>query len=464
MTRNGKRSLKLLCAGLLVLVSLLLPEMGGLTRAELRSAGLLLASLLLWITEAMPMSLSILLMTVAAMLLGLTTPADALARLDEGTALFVLASSGVTAAIALSGIPRRVTGWLLRISMNARDGSVRAGRFVMGFGLLVALCSSIMSSLATCALFAGLVNGMLGKKKTLLRRCMMLVIPACAGIGGFMTPAGTPANLLLLRLLEETGTPVTFLQWSLIGVPVGLLTVSLFTGSALLMLRPAAKELQALADGAKAEAAGSQRRDALTAGLILLILGGWIASAWVPWLKLWHVACAGVAVMLLPGVRLLTFRELKGRINWDLVITMATVGILMGAASDSGLMAWIAQRLITPLSALPGWLLLPGIALAVCCLRAFIPTTTGAVTLLAPLLTGLAAAAGTPAHVLLMLLAFWTASAMLVVYTEPIFLLTWSQRDYSALDLLRVGVLPSLLMALPGSFLLQALTLAVLGP
>ena len=64
---------------------------------------------------------------------------------------------------------------------------------------------------------------------------------------------------------------------------------------------------------------------------------------------------------------------------------------------------------------------------------------------------------------LLMLLAFWTASAMLVVYTEPIYLLTWERKDYSALDLLRTGALPSLLMAMPGSFLLQALTLAVLG-
>jgi sodium-dependent dicarboxylate transporter 2/3/5 len=301
---------------------------------------------------------------------------------------------------------------------------------------------------------------MLGKKKTLLRRCMMLVIPACAGIGGFMTPAGTPANLLLLRLLEETGTPVTFLQWSLIGVPVGLLTAFLFTGSALLILRPTVKELTGSVGN---ETGSSPRRDALTAGIILLILGGWIASGWLPWLKLWHVACAGAMVMLLPGVRLLTLHALKSRINWDLVVTMATVGALMGAVSDSGLMVWIAQRLITPLSALPGWLLLPAISLAVCCIRAFIPTTTGAVTLLAPLLTGLAAAAGLPAHVLLMLLAFWTASAMLMVYTEPIFLLTWERKDYSALDLLRTGALPSLLMSMPGSFLLQALTLAVLG-
>ena len=459
MTRNGKRFLKLLSAGLIVLASLL-PEMGGLTHPALRSAGLLLASLLLWITEAMPMSLSILLMTAVAMLLGLSSPADALARLDEGTALFVLASSGITAAIALSGIPRRITSWLLRFSANERDGSVHAGRFVMGLGLLVALCSSFMSSLATCALFAGLVNGMLGPKKTSLRRCMMLVIPACAGIGGFMTPAGTPANLLLLRLLEKTGTPVTFLQWSLIGIPAGLLTATLFTGSALLMLRPTAKELTGSVGN---ETGSSPRRDALTAGIILLILSGWITSGWLPWLKLWHVACAGVAVMLLPGVRLLTLNALKSHINWDLAVTMATVGALMGAVSDSGLMAWIAQQLITPLSALPGWLLLPGLSLTVCCIRAFIPTTTGAVTLLAPLLTGLATAAGLPAHVLLMLLAFWTASAMLVVYTEPIYLLTWERKDYSALDLLRTGALPSLLMAMPGSFLLQALTLAVLG-
>lgn len=454
MKKDRKRWLKLMCAGGIVLVSTLLPGMGGLTQTGVRAAGILTASLLMWITDAMPMSISILLMIGASLLTGLTSPETVIGRADGGTALFVLASSGVTAAMALSGIPRRMTQWLLRGSRGS------TARFVTGFALLVALCSSIMSSLATCALFAGLVSGMLGQKRTPLKRCLMLLVPACAGIGGFMTPAGTPANLLLLQLLEDAGTPVTFLQWCLIGIPAGIITTLLFAISTLLLLRP---RMTALDESLLLPGKTDARRDSHTAVILLLMLCGWIASGWVPALKLWHVACAGVAMMLLPKVGIMNLRALSQRINWDLVITMGTVGILMGAVADSGLMAWLSDQLLRPLAKLPDWLLLPCISLAVCCIRAFIPTTTGAVTLLAPVLTGLAAATGQPSCVLLMLLAFWTASAMLVVYTEPIYLITWAGRDYSAGDLLRTGAVPSLLMALPGSFLLQALTLAALG-
>lgn len=60
-----------------------------------------------------------------------------------------------------------------------------------------------------------------------------------------------------------------------------------------------------------------------------------------------------------------------------------------------------------------------------------------------------------------MLLAYWTACALLLVYTKPIYLLTWQHRDYSPLDLLRIGACPSLLMAILGTPLIRALTLLV---
>ena len=454
MTRYKRTLLKLLPVGLLILLFAFIPESDTLTRPMLTATGLLLGSLWLWLSEALPMSVSILLMIVIAILSRLLSISEAYWRLDIGTALFVLSSSAITAAIALSSIPQRVTRWILHLSHG------RSNIFIIGFGLVVTLCSSIMSSLATCAMFAGLVNSMLGTRKSNLKRCLMIIIPACAGIGGFITPAGTPANLLLLSILESHHTPLTFAQWSMIGLPIGILTSLLFLCSILFWFRPSIDDLQQVIAN---RVPLSPQRDKLTFVVILFILTSWFISSWIPHLQLWHVSCVGMLLMLSPGIRLLKPHDLAQHINWDLVITMGTVGILMGAISDSGLTLKFSNLLLTPFSRLSTPFLLPCLSLFICFIRTLIPTTTGVVTLLAPILINFAAFTGQEISVLLMLLGFWTASAMLIVWTEPIYLLTWANRNYSAKDLFKAGIIPSILMSSLGVWLIRTLTIIIIA-
>lgn len=448
------RFFKLLPAAAILLLTHQCPGWQDLSSEAINAAGVLLSALWLWSSEVLPMSGSILLLICVTMGEGLLKPGDALRSFDWKTALFVVASSGITAIMAGCSIPRRMTRHLLRLSRN------RAVFFILGFGLLVSVCSSVMSSLATCALFAGMVDELLGREKSPLRRCLMLVIPACAGIGGFMTPAGTPANLLVLSMLENSGSPIRFWQWCVVGIPLGLVTVLLFVISAVLVIRP---DLSALRLDFPPPTKSQQRRDRLTLLMILLMLTGWILTSWIPTITLWQVACLGVLLMLLPPIRILNLRHLWEHIHWDLMLTMGSVGILMGAVTQSDLTAWLCQRMVAPLTSLSPMAMLLVVSVEVCCIRAFIPTTTGAVMLLAPLLLELAALTGQSASVLLMLLAYWTACALLLVYTEPIYLLTWQRRDYSPLDLLRIGVWPSLLMTILGTPLIRALTLLVVS-
>lgn len=444
--------LKLIPAIIILAVSACCPAWNGLSEKAIRAAGVLLAALWLWSSEALPMSISIVCMIVVVIVEGLLKPVDAIMNFDWKTALFVISSSGITAAMTLSTIPQRVTKWLIKFSDD------KAGIFVLGFGLLVAVCSSIMSSLATCALFAGMIDTLLGEKKNSLRRCLMLIIPACAGIGGFMTPAGTPANLLILSMLEDKGITLHFWQWCVIGIPAGLITALLFICSVILIMHPNLKELNVVMPSLTKN---QRKKDCVTIGIVLLILAGWIMTSWVHQIELWHVACAGIFLMLMPPVRILNFKIVQKYIHWDLVITMGTVGIVMGAITNSGLMSWLCQRMVMPLSNLqPEWVLIV-VSMEICCIRAFIPTTTGAVMLLGPLLIELAAVTEQSVAVLLMILSFWTASALLLVYTEPIYLLTWQRRDYSALDLLKVGAIPSLIMATLGCWFIYGLTLIV---
>ena len=73
----------------------------------------------------------------------------------------------------------------------------------------------------------------------------------------------------------------------------------------------------------------------------------------------------------------------------------------------------------------PDILILISVSLVICVIRAFIPTTTAVVALIAPMLVGIAYITTLEFAPMLMVVAFWAATALLLVHTEPIYLITY---------------------------------------
>lgn len=441
-----KQLIGFILATFFVVLFALLPALGSLSKQSVSAIGIMSAALILWITEALPMSVATLLLICLLGMEGIMPYHEAMESIGAGTMMFIMASSGITVAMANSTLPQRMTSCILK-----RFGK-HAALLVISLGLLITLCSAFMSSLATCTLFMCIINTMFPKGTGSIRRCMMLVIPACAGIGGFMSPAGTPANMLLLDYLDQNGVALSFAQWCGIGFPIGIIASLVFLMSALLVFHPTVPDhAPALVDEPLT------RKDRTTAIILILVIAGWFASSWVTWLSIGEVAILGLVVMFLPFVGMMNWKSFSDGVNWDLVITMGTVSVLMSGISRTGLIEQLANIFIWPLIDFPPFLLLCTLSLIICLIRAFIPTTTAVVTLLAPMLISIARMTGQNTTVLLMMLAFWTASALLLVYTEPIYLITYQLHDYKAGDLLKVGVIPSIVLSLFVSFLVPLL-------
>jgi sodium-dependent dicarboxylate transporter 2/3/5 len=418
---------------------------------QCRAAGLLATSLLLWLTEALPMSVATLMMVCVLPFTGLMSMHEAISNFGTNTALFIMASSGITVALSQSTVPRYVT-----MHIFAKE---KRGAFSLLFllGIVVTLFSALMSSLATCVLFAGLVLSVLREgtdrpKETSFGRAAMLIIPACAGIGGFMTPAGTPANILVMELMSDAGTPITFAQWCLVGIPVGLMASMLFIASAYIVLKPT-MDLKV----PSATQCRLSRRDALILGIIAAVVFGWFSSSFFDFLTTTQIALLGLALMMTPSLRLMSFKDFAQGVNWDLVLTMGSVSILMTAVANSGLVETVAAAVFGMISVLSPDLMLIAVSLMICLFRAFVPTTTAVVALFAPMLISFSGLSGISTVALLLLLAFWAASALLLVFTEPIYLITYREGFYTELDLLKAGVPVSIAMAVIAGFAIPAL-------
>lgn len=50
--------------------------------------------------------------------------------------------------------------------------------------------------------------------------------------------------------------------------------------------------------------------------------------------------------------------------------------------------------------------------------------------------------------VLLLVAAYWAASALLFVFTEPIYMITYEGKYYKAMDLFKVGAIPTAILSL----------------
>ena len=444
-----KRLLGLMLTLAVLITACLFSRAAGDSGKLFWALGVLISSVILWTCGTFPMSVTTLFMISLLALSGILSFHDAMAQISTSTSLFILGSSALTAAVRDSALLGWITDALLRRFLHKEK------RLLFLLGITVTVSSAFMSSLATCAIYAALLAEFLQRTglpdRSRLQRDVMLMIPACAGIGGFMSPVGTPANILLMDYLSGQGIQITFAQWCLIGFPTGLTASVIFL--AFLMLLSPPEKIQGTPVSVRPVLA---RRDHKLLWVLCAEIIGWMLSSWIPGIDVTMIALLGMVLMFLPGMDLLQWKRFTAQTDWDLVIMMGSVSVLMYGIASTGLLAEIASGFTGLLSGLSGFAFFAVLSVLLFLLRTCIPTTTAVVALLGPLLIQISDSMSIPAAVPLMLLGFWTASALIIVYTEPIYLITYQDgKNYQAADLLRIGI--------PASFALAVL-LALLLP
>ena len=457
-TLNKKGIIGLVLSAIVIILFSLLKSPEGMSPQGMRAIGLFLGALILWVLEVVPMTVSTMVLICLMPLLGVMTFNEAIGNFGISTALFIMATGGITTIIRNSTIPLRITSWIMKIT----KGNTRL--MVFYFGIAGALLSGVMSSLATCALFFTFALMLLKANhcepgKSNLGRCLMIILPACCGIGGFLTPAGTPGNIVLMDMMEKMGITVTFAQWCVIGLPLGIFATLLFAWFLPLVFKPESiseESRQALIEQAAALPKLTVKEIKSIAVIVAMIVL-WFLGSWVPYFSTTVVALLGMGAMFIPGMDLLTWKEFSDDCNWNLVFVMGSVSILMVGVTATGAMDFIAGKLFSNIGSLPVTIMFIAIAIVICIMRAFIPTTTAVIALFVPLLTSIATITGASLPALLFIPAFWGPAALLLCYTEPIYLITFGEKYYSAGDLLKAGAVPSLILSVVLGVLLPVL-------
>jgi len=449
-----KKVIGVAIAVVLIAISAVVPIPEGTTREGLMSLGVFGGALALWICNSMPMSVSAFGMMALMPLLGIMTLNDVFLQFGGTAFFFAIATFAVSIALENTTIPLRICHALTSRTKSNPNTLVIAMMFACG------IVSAFMSNLATCIIFLGIAHGLLEANNTKpgssnLGKCLMIGIPATAGIGGLMTPAGTPGNALIIGLLQsEAGIDISFLQWVGLFAPMGLFTILVASIWLTRVFKPEAIGDEAIADLERRLSEvgnGLTNVEKRTLAIIGVMIVCWLLGTWVPAFNVTIVAIFGMVAMFLPGIGVLEWKDTANRINWDLSFTIGSVGVLIGAMSSTGVMTWIVSTLLSGIGGMNLILAFFIVGLIVCVIRAFIPTAPAIVALFGPPLLALAPIIGATPMSILYLPAMWACCPMLL-WIEPIYLFSYGWGYYKPLDVLKFGVIPSLICVAVMSF------------
>ena len=414
----------LLCVALAGLVYVSAPA-----NDDLRS-GLALFVLIgsLWMTQALHLSVTALLVPVLATGAGLMDMRAALSAFAHPIIFLFLGGFALAAALQQQGLDRALAQAVLRLA-----GGRRARAVALLFGL-TALVSMWISNTATVAMMLPLALGLLGQNdqasdknrgddmgrdSTTIgpseRVFVLLGVAYSASIGGMGTLVGSPPNAIAAA---QAG--IGFAEWMWWGIPLVILLMPLMAGVLFVVLRPRLGGRIAPVASAPFEWTPERR---ITLLIFALTAAGWMGAAPLGTalgitadMDSWVALGAIVALVV---SRTLSWDTIEHQTHWGVLLLFGGGLALSQVMQVSGASGFLADALVGALQGTSAVWLVLGVVAFVVFLTELVSNTASAA-LLIPIFLGVAQAIGLPGPLLAAAIAVAASCAfMLPVATPP---------------------------------------------
>ncbi|WP_371189862.1 DASS family sodium-coupled anion symporter [Thalassotalea ponticola] len=393
----------------------------GLGHTPAVTAAITVLTVLLWISEAMPIPATSLIPFALLPLFGVLDHTQAASALGSHVILLLMGAFMLSKALEKSGAHERLAVYMVNFI-----GVSSAKRLVFAFMLTSAVLSMWISNTATVLIMLPMALALLAHvDNDRLKVALILGVAYASSVGGIGTLIGTPPNVIFAGIYEEyTGQEFGFLQWMKIGIPVVLVTIPVMA----IWLTRGLK----LTDEISMPKLGAWRiEEKRTLSIFALTalawvfrqepFGGWSGLIGAHGVGDSTVALAAAALMFAvgngKGGRLLDWPTAK-TIPWDMLLLFAGGIVIAKGFMASGLSDmlgnWLASLAYLPLLAM---------LLLLCWVVTYlteITSNTATATLLMPVLAVAALSAGLDAHVFMIPAAICASCAfMLPVATAP---------------------------------------------
>ena len=346
---------------------LALPTPQGLPLAGQIMIGLLLFSVILWITEAVDYAISAVFITaLMAFLLGMApNSAKPEALLGTGPALglalggfantalaLVAAALFLSAAMTITGLDKRIALFILS-KVGARTNRVVMGAILVGIALSFLVPSTTARVACLVPIIMGIILAFGVDKHSRFAGMLMITTAQAASIWNVGVKTAAAQNMVAIGFIEKSlKGSITWLDWLVAAAPWSILMSIVLYFVMIRMMPPETEEVtggkeairKALAEMGPMSS-GEKKLLAITLGLLCL----WATEKVLHPFDTSSTTIAAVALMFLPGVGIMGWKDAQSRIPWGTVVLFG-VGISLGTALlQTKAAAWIANIIVANL-------------------------------------------------------------------------------------------------------------------
>jgi solute carrier family 13 (sodium-dependent dicarboxylate transporter), member 2/3/5 len=347
---------------------------------------LLVCAALLWLTEAVHLSITALMIPVVSVFLGIFESKDALSGFSHPIIYLFFGGFVLAAAIHSQGIDKLIAQNLLSFSR----GRLHIACFML-FGV-TAFLSMWISNTATTTIMIPLALGLLSqldRQKYLKTYVFVLLgVGYSANIGGIGTMLGSPPNAIAAAQAN-----ISFKEWLSFGIPTVLLMMPTMLASLYMLFKP---ELFFICHVSKNKEPLTLKAKA-TIAIFVLTAFCWIESkdlaAMLGGVKYFDTIIALCAVLILSALGLVKWSEIQQTTEWSVLILFGGGITLSKVLSVTGTSAFLAHQLSDALGGAEIALFLFTLLCFVVLLTNFASNTASA-TLLVPIFASIGAAFG----------------------------------------------------------------------
>lgn len=405
-----------------------------------KGLSLLLFIAILWLTEALHITITALLIPVLAVALGM--PSDTggeLSAITTKTALSTFADPiiflffggfALATALHVQKLDRKIAMWIISMS----GGNL--GIAIIAICAVTAILSMWISNTATAAMMLPLALGLLShfdvekERKTFV--FILLAIAYSASIGGLGTIVGSPPNAIAAKALNYD-----FADWMKVGLPMMLLILPAMLFSLYIMLRPKLNRRVEF----NAEVIPWNRERILTMALFVVTAVAWIMGKKVsdtfgisqP--DSWIAVFAACMVVIL-GVA--TWKNIAENTDWGVLMLFGGGLTLSAILKDSGSSLVLGQTLADVLGDTSPFIVITIVAAFIVFLTEFTSNTASAA-LLVPVFAVIGDQMGLPKEILVIVIGIGASCAFMLPVATPPNAIVFGTGHIKQSEMMRVG-------------------------
>lgn len=441
-----------------------LPDSDIVNSSTRKGLALLLFIATLWLTEAVHISITSLIVPIAALLIGVTK--NTYDKNDAGELVSITASKAlvikdvmapfadpiiftffggfaIATALHIQKLDKKIAMWLISLSGN------HLGLSAILICLATALLSMWVSNTATAAMMLPLAMGILANidmekdRNTVV--FILLGIAYSASIGGLGTLVGSPPNAIASKALGYE-----FADWMKVGLPIMCILLPLMLACMYFVFRPKLNQKIEI----QAEDIPWNRTRIMTTVVFICAallwcftkpLNEYFKANDIP-LRLSDAFVAVSAAIAIVTLGLAKWKDIAENTEWGVLILFGGGLALSMILDNSGAAYVLGKTFAGAFAGIPTWLLMVLVSAFVIAITEFTSNTASAA-LLVPVFGAIAAQMGLPKETLVIIIGIGASCAFVMPVATPPNAIVFGTGKIRQMEMVKCGLILAILSA-----------------